>query len=66
MLDVADRRLVEDVLCTDANYRRLFETASLELREMRSPLATGQETTRWLSETITAPWTIYVLSYLSR
>jgi len=66
MLDVPDRRPVEDVLCTDANYRRLFEDASLELREMRSPLATGQETTPWLSETTTAPWTIYVLSHLTR
>jgi SAM-dependent methyltransferase len=66
MLDVPDRRPVEDVLCTDANYRRLFETASLELREVRSPLATGQETIHWLSETATAPWTIYVLSNLTK
>ena len=65
MLDVPDRRPVEDVLCTDANYRRLFQNASLELREVRSPLATGQETTPWLSETTTAPWTIYVLSHLT-
>ena len=65
MLDVPDRRPVEDVLCTDANYRRLFEDASLELREVRSPLATGQETIPWLSETTTAPWTIYVLSHLT-
>jgi SAM-dependent methyltransferase len=62
MLDVPDRRPVEDVLCIDAHYRRLFENAGLEVREVRSPLATGQETTRWVSETITAPWTIYVLS----
>lgn len=65
MLDVADRRPVEDVLCTDANYRRLFEDASLELREVRRPLARGQETTPWLSETTIAPWTIYVLSRLT-
>jgi SAM-dependent methyltransferase len=65
MLDVPDRRPVEDVLCTDANYRRFFEDASLELREVRSPLATGQETTPWLSETTTAPWTIYVLNRLT-
>jgi SAM-dependent methyltransferase len=65
MLDVPDRRPVEDVLCTDANYRRLFENARLEVREMRSPLATGRETTPWVSETATAPWTIYVLSRLT-
>jgi SAM-dependent methyltransferase len=65
MLDVPDRRPVEDVLCTDANYRRLFDIASLESREVRSPVATGQETIHWLSETATAPWTIYVLSKLT-
>jgi SAM-dependent methyltransferase len=66
MLDVPDRRPVEDVLCTDANYRRLFENTNLEVREVRSPLATGQETTNWLSETTTAPWTIYVLRHLTK
>jgi SAM-dependent methyltransferase len=65
MLDVSDRRPVEDVLCSDANYRRLFENASLELREVQSPLASGTETTRWVSETRTAPWTIYVLTRLA-
>ena len=61
-LDVPDRRPVEDVLRTDAHYRRLFGNVSLEVREVRSPLATGQETTSWVSETTTAPWTIYVLN----
>ena len=65
MLDVPDRRPVEDVFCTDANYRRLFQNASLKLREVQSPLATGKETTRWVSETTTAPWTIYVLNRLT-
>src|SRR6516162_6975247 len=65
MLDVPDRRPVEDVLCTDANYRRLFENAGLKLREMLSPLATGQEKIRWVSETTTAPWTIYGLGRLT-
>jgi SAM-dependent methyltransferase len=65
MLDVPDHRPVEDVLCTDAHYRRLFEDASLEAREARSPLATGQERTRWVSETITAPWAIHVLTRLT-
>ena len=64
MLDVPDRRPVEDVFCTDANYRRLFENAGLKLRKMLSPLATGQETTRWVTETTTSPWAIYVLGNL--
>jgi len=61
MLDVSDRRPVEDVLCTDAHYRRLFESAGLGVLEVQSPLATGKEATRWVSEITTAPWTIYVL-----
>jgi SAM-dependent methyltransferase len=64
MLDVPDRRPVEDVVCTDARYRRLFESAGLGVLDVQSPLATGKEATRWVSETSTAPWTIYVLSRL--
>jgi SAM-dependent methyltransferase len=65
MLDVPDRRPVEDVLCTDANYRSLFANAALKLRETLNPLATGQEAIPWVSETTIAPWTIYVLSQLT-
>jgi SAM-dependent methyltransferase len=61
MLDVPDRRPVEDVFCTDAHYRRLFESAGLRVLEACSPLATGEETTQWVSETKTSAWTIYVL-----
>ena len=61
MLDVPDHRPVEDVLCTDAHYRRLFESARLGVLDVQSPLATGKEATRWISETRTAAWTIYVL-----
>ena len=62
MLDVPDHRPVEDVFCTDALYRRLFESAGLRLLDVQSPLATGKEATRWVSETGTAAWTIYVLA----
>ena len=64
MLDVPDRRPVEDIFCTDAHYRRLFESAWLKVLDVQSPLATGEETTRWISETTTAAWTIYVLGSL--
>jgi SAM-dependent methyltransferase len=62
MLDVPDRRPVEDVFCTDARYRGLFEDAGLKVLEVLSPLATGGEPTQWVSETKTSPWTIYVLA----
>jgi SAM-dependent methyltransferase len=62
MLDVPDRRPVEDVFCTDTHYRRLFESAGLRVLDVQSPLATGKEATRWVSETKTAAWTIYILA----
>ena len=62
MLDVPDRRPVEDVFCTDVHYRNLFERAGLKVLDVQSPIATGKESTRWVSETTTAAWTIYVLS----
>jgi len=61
MLDVPDRRPVEDVFCTDRLYRRLFESAGFRLLDVQSPLATGKEATPWISETRIAAWTIYVL-----
>jgi SAM-dependent methyltransferase len=62
MLDVPDRRPVEDVLCGDSQYRELFAMAGLEVREMIQPLATGSEPIAWVSETHTAPWSVYVLA----
>ena len=61
MLDVPDRRPVEDVVCSDHAYRQLFAAAGLRVLEMLSPLATGQEPIRWISETTVAPWSLYVL-----
>lgn len=62
MLDVPDARPVEDVLCGDAHYRRLFAAAQLQVLEMARPLATGAEPVRWGSETTVAAWSVYVLS----
>jgi hypothetical protein len=60
-LSALHQRPVEDVFCTDALYRRLFESAGLKLLDVQSPLATDKEATRWISETRIAAWTIYVL-----
>src|SRR4029453_6512167 len=38
MLDVPDRRPVEDVFCTDAHYRGLFESSGLRGLEAEKPL----------------------------
>ena len=62
MLDVPDRRPVEDVVCSDGHYRDLFSRARLTVLEMMRPLATGDEPIRWVSETTIAPWSVYVLA----
>jgi hypothetical protein len=61
MLDVEDRRPVEDVLWTEEAYRETYERAGLEVVEVCRPLGDVGEPYAWVSETSVAPWTIYVL-----
>jgi len=61
MLDVEDRRPVEDILCTDADYLDLYAQAGLAVLETLRPLATGHEPVAWRSETRVAPWVVYAL-----
>jgi SAM-dependent methyltransferase len=61
MLDVPDRRPIDDVVCSDARYRELFASAGLGVREAVQPLATGMEPIAWVSETHVAAWSLYVL-----
>ena len=61
MLDVPDRRPVEDVVCTDADYRRMYARAGLALLETHRPLGRPDDGMPWVSETTVAPWSIYVL-----
>jgi SAM-dependent methyltransferase len=62
MLDVPDRRPVEDIVCTDEDYREAFGRAGLTLLETCRPLGTDADGQRWVSETGIAPWTIHVLA----
>jgi SAM-dependent methyltransferase len=64
MLDVPDRRPVEDILCTDDTYRQIFEQAGLAVTKAYHPLGRVSEPYTWISETSVAPWTIYVLGEL--
>jgi hypothetical protein len=59
--DVADRRPVEDIMWTDQSYRETYETAGLEIVKTHKPLARMSEPYKWVNETGTAPWVIYVL-----
>jgi trans-aconitate methyltransferase len=59
--DTADRRPVEDVLCTADDYGRLYRAAGLEVVQSHSPLARDDEPFAWVNETRIAPWRIDVL-----
>lgn len=61
MLDVQDRRPVEDAYSTDGSYREVYRHAGLDLLSMHSPLGTPDEPYPWVSETSVSPWAIYVL-----
>lgn len=61
MLDVEDRRPVQDVLWTDEDYQEVYRRAGLEPLQVYRPLARESEPFAWVSETSIAPWVIYVL-----
>ena len=61
MLDVPDRRPVEDVLWLDRDYHELYAEAGLEVVALHRPLGTAADPYQWVSETRTSPWAIYVL-----
>jgi ubiquinone/menaquinone biosynthesis C-methylase UbiE len=61
MLDVEDRRPVEDILWTDEGYRDVHERAGLVEIETQRPLGLASEPYPWVSETTIAPWVVHVL-----
>ena len=61
MLDVGDRRPVEDVMWTESDYRQLYADAGLRVLTLHRPLGTAEDPCQWVSETHTSPWAIYVL-----
>jgi SAM-dependent methyltransferase len=60
MLDVPDRRPVEDAFWTDADYRTTFGGAGLEVMEVHHPMGNDADPFQWVSEREVSPWTIYV------
>ena len=65
MLDVPDRRPVEDVLWLDGDYRELYAEAGLDVVEVHRPLGTERDPCQWVSESTTSPWAVYVLERTS-
>jgi len=61
MLDVEDRRPVEDIFWTHEDYLEAYRLAGLTTIETHRPLAIPGEGHAWVSETTVSPWAIYVL-----
>ena len=61
MLDVPDRRPVEDVLCERGDYLAAYAAAGLRRVCEHRPLGRADEPFAWVSETTVAPWVIDVL-----
>lgn len=66
MLDVPDQRPVEDILFPESSYLEVYGEAGLEVVESHRPLGRESEPHEWVSETLTAPWTIHVLARSKR
>jgi SAM-dependent methyltransferase len=62
MLDVGDRRPVEDIVCSEEDYLRLYAGAGLEVIARHDPLGRPTDGIAWVSETTIAPWAIHVLA----
>ncbi|MFN8241424.1 MAG: class I SAM-dependent methyltransferase [Bacteroidales bacterium] len=61
MLDVDDKRPVEDIFWAVSDYHKMFGMAGLELEATYKPLGRKDEPFAWVSETEVAPWMIFVL-----
>jgi SAM-dependent methyltransferase len=61
MLDVEDRRPVEDIFWEVNDYIKLFGMAGLEIETTYKPLGYDHEPYKWISEKEIAPWMIFVL-----
>ncbi len=61
MLDVEDRRPVEDIFWAQPDYHKMYDMAGLSVEMCYKPLGLPGEPYPWISETSIAPWTIYVL-----
>ena len=61
MLDVEDSRPVEDILWSNEDYLEVYKRAGLRPIKTYAPLSTQDEPYSWVSETMIAPWVIYVL-----
>jgi SAM-dependent methyltransferase len=59
--DIDDARPVDDVLCPDEEYQRIFRASGLVPVVTFRPLGLPKDGRDWVSESRVAPWVIYVL-----
>ena len=59
--DIEDKRPCYDILCTDKDYRKIYNESGLKIKKTYNPIAKGDEPYRWINETRIAPWVIYLL-----
>jgi SAM-dependent methyltransferase len=64
MLDVIDRRPVDDIYWTIEDYHTLFTLSGLHAEAVYKPLGMDNEPFNWISELEVAPWVIFVLKPL--
>ncbi len=62
MLDVEDRRPVEDILWTDEAYRDVYRRLGLTPLQTYRPLGRESDPCTWVSETTISPWAVYALA----
>ena len=62
MLDVEDKRPVEDIFWTIEDYHKLFSNAGLKVEAEYKPMGKVDEPFEWVSEMEVAPWVIFVLT----
>ena len=65
MLDVEDKRPVEDIFWTVEEYYTLFEKSGLSVESIYKPLGYENEPYEWVSELTIAPWMIFVLNKIN-
>ena len=51
----------DDVLSTEEGYRYVYDRAELAVEAVYKPLGRKDDSISWVSETVIAPWAIYVL-----
>ena len=61
MLDVEDRRPVEDIFWSMEDYNKLFNLAGLKIELTYKPLGYNNEPFDWKSEKEIAPWMVFIL-----